>query len=116
MALVPEPLPPVAHRTQSVPFSSLAGDDESDTGVDPRWFQDANGQSPGGCSMVRPGFTGDLFLRKRRLLRAEDDREQDEERDAAVKGAKIVAGRRACAPSQPSSRKCRRERYRNHSD
>jgi hypothetical protein len=33
---------------RSVPFSSLAGDDETDTGVDPRWFQDADGQSPGG--------------------------------------------------------------------
>jgi RNA polymerase sigma-70 factor (ECF subfamily) len=33
---------------RSVPFSSLAGDDESDTGVDPRWFQNEDGRSPGG--------------------------------------------------------------------
>lgn len=33
---------------RSVPFSSLAGDDEADAGVDPAWFQDASGQFPGG--------------------------------------------------------------------
>jgi RNA polymerase sigma-70 factor, ECF subfamily len=32
---------------RSIPFSSLSGFDESDTGVDPRWFEDSNGQSPG---------------------------------------------------------------------
>lgn len=31
---------------RTVPFSSLAGD-ETDTGVDPRWFQDADGRAPG---------------------------------------------------------------------
>ncbi len=33
---------------RSVPFSSLVGEDESDTGVDPAWFQDASGRFPGG--------------------------------------------------------------------
>lgn len=32
---------------RSVPFSSLAGYDETDSGVDPRWFQDADGRAPG---------------------------------------------------------------------
>ena len=33
---------------RSVPFSSLAGDDDPDAGIDPAWFQDANGGHPGG--------------------------------------------------------------------
>jgi len=33
---------------RSIPFSSLAGDDEADQGIDPTWFQDANARSPGG--------------------------------------------------------------------
>jgi RNA polymerase sigma-70 factor (ECF subfamily) len=33
---------------RSVPFSSLAGDDDADAGIDPAWFQDANGRHPGG--------------------------------------------------------------------
>lgn len=33
---------------RSIPFSALAGDDESDAGVDPAWFQDASGRFPGG--------------------------------------------------------------------
>ncbi|MGZ4150537.1 MAG: RNA polymerase sigma factor [Actinomycetota bacterium] len=32
---------------RSVPFSSLAGEDEAGTGVDPAWFQDADGRFPG---------------------------------------------------------------------
>jgi len=31
-----------------VPFSSLAGDDETDPGIEPSWFYDANGRNPGG--------------------------------------------------------------------
>lgn len=30
-----------------VPFSSLAGDDETNAGVEPSWFQGANGRAPG---------------------------------------------------------------------
>ncbi len=32
---------------RSIPFSSLAGDDEAEAGVDPSWFQDASGRYPG---------------------------------------------------------------------
>jgi RNA polymerase sigma-70 factor (ECF subfamily) len=32
---------------RSIAFSALAGDD-TDTGIDPSWFQDANGRFPGG--------------------------------------------------------------------
>jgi RNA polymerase sigma-70 factor (ECF subfamily) len=32
---------------RSIPFSSLVGEDEADTGVDPSWFQDAAGRVPG---------------------------------------------------------------------
>ncbi|MBI2238415.1 MAG: hypothetical protein HYU54_07825 [Actinobacteria bacterium] len=31
---------------RSIPFSSLSGDDETDAGIDPAWFQDAHGQFP----------------------------------------------------------------------
>ena len=33
---------------RSVPFSSLAGDDDPSSGIDPAWFQDAGGPAPGG--------------------------------------------------------------------
>jgi RNA polymerase sigma-70 factor (ECF subfamily) len=33
---------------RSIPFSSLAGDDDPDAGIDPDWFQDASGRFPGG--------------------------------------------------------------------
>ncbi len=32
---------------RSTPFSSLAGDDDAEAGVDPSWFRDASGRYPG---------------------------------------------------------------------
>lgn len=33
---------------RTIPFSALAGDDESDASIDPAWFQDASSRFPGG--------------------------------------------------------------------
>jgi len=41
-----------------VPFSSLAGDDQTDRGVDPTWFQDARGQAPGGWTTFPQDWRG----------------------------------------------------------
>ena len=37
---------------RSIPFSSLAGEDDADTGIDPSWFQDAVGRVPGAWNAV----------------------------------------------------------------
>lgn len=37
-----------AAEGRSVPFSSLAGDDRPNPGIDDAWFQDASGRAPGG--------------------------------------------------------------------
>jgi RNA polymerase sigma-70 factor, ECF subfamily len=36
-----------AAEGRSLPFSALAGADDPDAGIDPAWFQDANGRAPG---------------------------------------------------------------------
>lgn len=41
-----------------VPFSSLAGDDETDRGVEPSWFHDAKGRSPGGWATLPEDWGG----------------------------------------------------------
>ncbi|MGE5225886.1 MAG: RNA polymerase sigma factor [Planctomycetaceae bacterium] len=43
---------------RSVPFSSLAGEDDADTGIDPSWFQDAAGRFPGGWKATPDDWSG----------------------------------------------------------
>jgi RNA polymerase sigma-70 factor (ECF subfamily) len=43
---------------RSVPFSSLAGDEETDTGIDPAWFQDADGRFPGAWRAFPEDWSG----------------------------------------------------------
>ena len=53
---------------RSVPFSSLAGDDETSEGIDPAWFHDAGGRAPGGWK----SFPGDWHgIPEDRLLGSE---------------------------------------------
>jgi len=47
-----------AAEGRSVPFSSLAGDDETDRGVEPSWFYDANGRNPGGWTTFPEDWRG----------------------------------------------------------
>ncbi len=47
-----------AAEGRSLPFSSLAGDDEPNPGVDPAWFQDADGQAPGAWRTLPWDWTG----------------------------------------------------------
>ena len=47
-----------AAEGRSVPFSSLAGDDEADPGVEPSWFYDANGRNPGGWTTSPEDWSG----------------------------------------------------------
>jgi RNA polymerase sigma-70 factor, ECF subfamily len=47
-----------AAEGRSVPFSSLAGDDETSAGVDPAWFQDAGGRAPGGWKTLPEDWHG----------------------------------------------------------
>jgi RNA polymerase sigma-70 factor (ECF subfamily) len=42
---------------RSVPFSSLAGDGEADTGVDAAWFQGSDGRFPGGWRVFPDAWT-----------------------------------------------------------
>jgi RNA polymerase sigma-70 factor (ECF subfamily) len=42
---------------RSVPFSSLTGDDEADTGVDAAWFQGSAGRFPGGWRVFPDTWT-----------------------------------------------------------
>jgi len=53
---------------RTIPFSSLAGADESDIGVDPAWFEDASGQSPGRWKSMPRDWSG---IPDERLLGAE---------------------------------------------
>jgi RNA polymerase sigma-70 factor, ECF subfamily len=41
-----------------VPFSALAGDDETDRGVEPSWFHDAQSRSPGGWKAIPEDWRG----------------------------------------------------------
>ena len=41
-----------------VPFSALAGDDETDRGVEPSWFHDAQSRSPGGWKAIPVDWRG----------------------------------------------------------
>ena len=41
-----------------VPFSALAGDEETDPGVEPSWFYDANGLNPGGWTTFPEDWRG----------------------------------------------------------
>lgn len=43
---------------RSVPFSSLAGDNDPEGGVDPAWFQDANDRFPGGWRTFPNDWSG----------------------------------------------------------
>jgi len=43
---------------RSIPFSSLAGEDHADTGIDPTWFQDANGRFPGHWKVFPDDWSG----------------------------------------------------------
>ncbi len=53
---------------RSIPFSSLAGEDDPDGGVDPAWFQDADGRFPGGWKTFPQGWDE---IPEDRLLAAE---------------------------------------------
>lgn len=59
---------------RSVPFSSLSGDDETGPAIDPAWFQDADGPSPGAWR-THPGIWSaipeDRLLGKETLERIE---------------------------------------------
>jgi RNA polymerase sigma-70 factor (ECF subfamily) len=60
---------------RSIPFSSLAGDDDADTGVDSAWFQDSTGEFPGGWRSPPIDWSG---IPEDRLLGAETMRRIDE--------------------------------------
>jgi RNA polymerase sigma-70 factor (ECF subfamily) len=47
-----------AAERRSLPFSSLAGEDEPNPGVDPAWFQDADDQAPGAWRTLPWDWTG----------------------------------------------------------
>jgi RNA polymerase sigma-70 factor, ECF subfamily len=47
-----------AAEGRSVPFSSLAGDDDPNAGIDPAWFQDAAGTAPGGWRTLPDDWGG----------------------------------------------------------
>jgi RNA polymerase sigma-70 factor (ECF subfamily) len=47
-----------AAEGRSLPFSSLAGDDEPNPGIDPAWFQDSGGQDPGAWKSLPGGWSG----------------------------------------------------------
>jgi RNA polymerase sigma-70 factor (ECF subfamily) len=47
-----------AAEGRNVPFSSLAGDDEPNAGIDPAWFQDSAGTAPGGWKTLPENFGG----------------------------------------------------------
>jgi RNA polymerase sigma-70 factor, ECF subfamily len=47
-----------AAEGRSVPFSSLAGDDETGRGVEPSWFYDVNGRTPGGWTTFPEDWRG----------------------------------------------------------
>ena len=47
-----------AAEGRAVPFSSLAGEDETDRGVEPSWFYDANGRNPGGWTTFPEDWRG----------------------------------------------------------
>jgi RNA polymerase sigma-70 factor (ECF subfamily) len=47
-----------AAEGRGVPFSALAGDDETDPGVEPSWFYDANGRNPGGWTTFPEDWHG----------------------------------------------------------
>jgi RNA polymerase sigma-70 factor (ECF subfamily) len=53
---------------RSVPFSSLAGEGESDTGVDPAWFQNADGTFSGAWNAVPDDWSA---IPEARILGAE---------------------------------------------
>jgi len=47
-----------AAEGRSLPFSSLAGDDEPNAGIDPAWFQDSGGRDPGAWKSLPEGWSG----------------------------------------------------------
>jgi RNA polymerase sigma-70 factor (ECF subfamily) len=47
-----------AAERRSLPFSSLAGEDEPNPGVDPAWFQDADDRAPGAWRTLPWDWTG----------------------------------------------------------
>jgi RNA polymerase sigma-70 factor, ECF subfamily len=47
-----------AAEGRSLPFSSLAGDDEPNPGVDPAWFKDVGGEAPGAWKTLPEGWSG----------------------------------------------------------
>jgi len=47
-----------AAEGRSLPFSSLAGEDEPNPGIDPAWFQDAEGLAPGGWKTLPANWRG----------------------------------------------------------
>jgi RNA polymerase sigma-70 factor, ECF subfamily len=47
-----------AAEGRSVPFSSLAGDDATNPGIDPAWFRDAAGRDPGAWATPPASWSG----------------------------------------------------------
>ena len=47
-----------AAEGRSIPFSALAGDDEAIPGVEPSWFQGANGRNPGAWTTFPQDWRG----------------------------------------------------------